>query len=357
MLKELILEGQNRYYDSEPCDGLTVTKDDIKKLCDDLKKVALEHALTNAAKAEIKDVTENVLLSWGILWEKDGEIVPTNAYALLTGKNTMQQNIQCAIFKGNDRAYFVDRREFNGPIQEQMEAAYQYVLEKINRGMKIDGIYRQDVYELPVDSIRELIANAVAHRSYLDPGNIQVALYDNRLEITSPGMLMNGVTIEKMKEGYSKIRNRAIANAFSYMKIIEKWGSGIPRIIRECQEYGIPEPELIDFDGDFRINMYRQPSLIQAGTIGTNSGTIDTNSGTIGTNSDTIGTIIGIKVTSPEERVLTIMKQNARVTQKELQKELGVSLRTVKRMIAELQDKGYIVRRGNNRSGEWIVKG
>lgn len=292
--------------------------------------------MTDAAKAEIKDVTENVLLSWGILWEKDGEIVPTNAYALLTGKNTMQQNIQCAIFKGNDRAYFVDRREFNGPIQEQMEAAYQYVLEKINRGMKIDGIYRQDVYELPIDSIRELIANAVAHRSYLDPGNIQVALYDNRLEITSPGMLMNGVTIEKMKEGYSKIRNRAIANAFSYMKIIEKWGSGIPRIIRECQEYGLPEPELIDFDGDFRINMYRQPSLIQAGTI---------------------GTIIGIKVTSPEERVLTIMKQNARVTQKELQKELGNSLRTIKRMIAELQDKGYIVRRGNNRSGEWIVKG
>lgn len=292
--------------------------------------------MTNAAKAEIKDVTENVLLSWGILWEKDGEIVPTNAYALLTGKNTMQQNIQCAIFKGNDRAYFVDRREFNGPIQEQMEAAYQYVLEKINRGMKIDGIYRQDVYELPIDSVRELIANAVAHRSYLDPGNIQVALYDNRLEITSPGMLMNGVTIEKMKEGYSKIRNRAIANAFSYMKIIEKWGSGIPRIIRECQEYGLPEPELIDFDGDFRINMYRQPSLIQAGTI---------------------GTIIGIKVTSPEERVLTIMKQNARVTQKELQKELGNSLRTIKRMIAELQDKGYIVRRGNNRSGEWIVKG
>ena len=63
--------------------------------------------------------------------------------------------------------------------------------------------------------IHILIANAVAHRSYLDPGNIQVALYDNRLEITSPGMLMNGVTIEKMKEGYSKIRNRAIANAFS----------------------------------------------------------------------------------------------------------------------------------------------
>ena len=112
--------------------------------------------------------------------------------------------------------------------------------------------------------------------------------------------------------------------------------SSEPEDLQDINAHFLPEPELIDFDGDFRINMYRQPSLIQAGTI---------------------GTIIGIKVTSPEERVLTIMKQNARVTQKELQKELGVSLRTVKRMIAELQEKGYIVRRGNNRSGEWIVKG
>lgn len=92
--------------------------------------------------------------------------------------------------------------------------------------------------------------------------------------------------------------------------------SSEPEDLQDINAHFLPEPELIDFDGDFRINMYSQPSLIQAGTIGTNS--------------DTIGTIIGIKVTSPEERVLTIMKQNARVTQK----ELGVSLRTVKRMIA-----------------------
>lgn len=85
--------------------------------------------------------------------------------------------------------------------------------------------------------------------------------------------------------------------------------SSEPEDLQDINAHFLPEPEQIDFDRDFRINMYRQPSLIQAGTI---------------------GTIIGIKVTSPEERVLTIMKQNARVTQKELQKELGVSLRTVK---------------------------
>ena len=124
------------------------------------------------------------------------------------------------------------------------------------------------------------------------------------------------------------------------INVTNEYNLNIPRYLQDINAHFLPEPEQIDFDRDFRINMYRQPSLIQAGTIGTNS-----------------GTIIGIKVTSPEERVLTIMKQNARVAQKELQKELGVSLRTVKRMIAELQEKGYIVRRGNNRSGEWIVKG
>lgn len=59
----------------------------------------------------------------------------------------------------------------------------------------------------------------------MEPGNIQIALFDDRLEATSPGMLLNSVSITKMLEGYSKIRNRAIANALSYMKIIEKWGS------------------------------------------------------------------------------------------------------------------------------------
>jgi len=249
--------------------------------------------------------------------------------------------IQCAIFKGVDRSIFVDRREISGSIQNQVEAVYQYVLEKINLGAKIEGLYRQDVYEFPIGSIRELIANAVAHRSYLEPGNIQVALYDNRLEITSPGMLLNGVSIEKMKEGYSKIRNRAISNAFSYMKIIEKWGSGIPRIIRECREYGLREPELIDLDGDFRVNLYREYK----------NG--DTSSGTIGT----IGTNFGTnhKIAIEEQQIIAILKTNPKSTQKNIQEQMKISIRSVKRIMADLQGKGVIIRKGNNRTGEWIV--
>lgn len=59
---------------------------------------------------------------------------------------------------------------------------------------------------------------------------------------------MPGVTIERMKEGYSQIRNRALAHAFSYMNLIEGWGTGIPRLLREMKEYGLPEPEFVDME-------------------------------------------------------------------------------------------------------------
>ena len=339
MLKELILEGQNRYYDCEVCEGLTITPEDIERLCAEMKATAIRNTLTEGEKLNVKDVTQNVLISWGVLAEKDGAVVPTNAYALLTGQARFQPVIQCAVFKGKDRAYFVDRREFEGSIQDQMEAAFQYVLEKINRGMRIQGMYRQDRYELPVDSVREMIANSVAHRSYLEPGNIQVALFDDRLEVTSPGMLLNGVSIKKMKEGYSKPRNRAIASAFSYMKIIEKWGSGIPRILLECSEYGLPEPEFIDFDGDFRVNLYRQlPEKDWSHTDDTKHDTNDT-------------------LSENDTKILNLIRENPSITQAELREKLQVSIVTVKRLMADLQKRGLIERQGSSRKGKWIIIG
>ena len=112
-----------------------------------------------------------------------------------------------------------------------------------------------------------MIINAMVHRSYLDHGTIQVAVYDNRLEITSPGKLPMGQTMERMKEGYSKIRNEALAHAFAYMNLIEHWGSGIPRIIDKVKAAGLREPEFIGGEVDLRINIYR----------GQVDGTADTN--------------------------------------------------------------------------------
>jgi predicted HTH transcriptional regulator len=338
MLKELILEGQNRYYDCEICEGLTVTAEDIERLCAEMKATAIRNTVTEAEKLGVKDVTQNVLISWGVLAEKDGAVVPTNAYALLTGQARFQPVIQCAVFIGKAGAYFVDRRVFEGSILDQMEAAFQYVLEKINRGMRIQGMYRQDMYELPVDSVREMIANSVAHRSYLEPGNIQVALFDDRLEVTSPGMLLNGVSIKKMKEGYSKPRNRAIASAFAYMKIIEKWGSGIPRILRECSEYGLRNLNLLILMVTSGKYVRQLPEKDWSHTNDTKHDTNDT-------------------ISENDTKILNLIRENPSITQAEMKEKLQVSIVTVKRLMADLQKRGLIERQGSSRKGKWIIIG
>ena len=334
MLKELILEGQNRYFDSELCRELKITDEEIDTLCREMKETAMKNTWQNSEKTSVREVTRNVLLTWGVLKEDNGKIFPTNAYALLTGKTKNQPVIQCAVFKGKTRAYFVDRREFAGPIQKQVDAAFQYVLEKINMGMQIKGIYRQDVYELPIDSVRELIANAVARRSYLEPGNIQVAIFDDRLEVTSPGMLLNTVSIEKMKEGYSKLRNPAIASAFAYMKIIEKWGTGIPRVLRECVDYGLPEPQLIDFDGDFRVNMYRKQKK---------ESTLETTQ-TIENPTQSPIQSVDFQFTKKDKEILKVIQQNPELTQREIALELGWTVDRVKYYLNKMKKMQVIKR-------------
>lgn len=257
MIKELMFEGSNRYFDQALCAGLNITDDDIEALCMEMKKQAVKNAHNDVQKASIKDVGRQQLRSWGILIERDGKDYPSNAYAILTGCGALHVATQCGVFKGTTKEVFVDRREYTGPIWEQIEEAFQFVLRNIHLGAEIVGIYRQDVYEIPPDAIRELIINAAVHRSYLDHGNIQIAVYDNRLEITSPGKLPMGQTLERMKEGYSQIRNEALAYAFSYMNLIEHWGSGIPRIIAKVKAAGLREPEFIGGEVDLRINIYR----------------------------------------------------------------------------------------------------
>lgn len=256
--KELYFDSEGRSYDSQIRRDVKVNDAQIEQLCADMKAAALKNCKNKAQKNTVRDVTKNVLLSWGILAEdSDGIVFPTNAFIILTGTDSFLSKIQCAVFKGRDRSVFVDKREYGGSLWEQAEEAYRFVLRNIRMGARIEGIYRIDQYEFPPDSIRELIMNAVMNCSFLQSSHIQVSLFDDRLEITSPGGLMPGVTVSKMKEGYSQIRNRALANAFAYMNLIEGWGTGIPRLMKEMEAYGLAKPEFIEMEETLRINLYR----------------------------------------------------------------------------------------------------
>lgn len=183
------------------------------------------------------------------------------------------------------------------------------------------------------------------HRSYLDHGNIQVAIYDDRLEITTPGKLPIGQTIERMKQGYSKVRNEALANAFSYMNLIEHWGSGIPRIIQSVKELGLREPEIIGGDMDLRVNIYRNTQTVNVD---------GTNLGTNGTNLD-LSDIEQVQLSDVELKIVSLIERNPTITQKEYSELSEIPLRTIKRIFSDLQVKGKIKREGSNRKGKWVI--
>ena len=368
---EMYYEDEGRSYDKVIRKDLTVTDEEITELCHQMKEVAVANAKSKTQTETIRNVTKNVLLSWGLLAEaEDGSIHPTNGYVFLLGKDEFLSQIQCGMFKGTTRAVFIDKREYSGPLWKQIDDAFQFVLRNIHLGARLEGIYRKDIYELPPDSIRELIINAVMNCSFLQNSRIQVAIYDDRLEITSPGGLMPGVTLDKMKEGYSKIRNRALAHAFSYMNLIEAWGSGIPKLLESMQEYGLREPEFCDLEIGFRINLYRKTEdkkseITQVELIAGDEPDREHSENEKEPKRSQKGAKKEPKKSRKREPkdgaeirngILQRMQENPAITQLKLMEEFELTRKQVQIIIKDLQKNGFVERQGSNRSGKWVVK-
>lgn len=360
IVKELEFQGANRCYDQIVAVGETVTKKQIENLCGTMYQYALMRCQTQEERNAVKRVSQKNLISWGLLEKQEDKIVPTNGFMLLTENVLPAATIQCAVFKGSNRAVFLDRKEYEGPLYAQIDEAYQFVLRNIRLGAEISGLYRRDVYELPIDSIREMIVNAVAHRSYLDPAKVQVAIYDDRLEVTSPGMLIGGVTIQELKDGCSRPRNRGIVNAFTYMKNMDQWGSGIPRLMENCRKSGLKEPELLEIGGSFRINMFRKTEI--AKYISHNIKVIpklvhDSSQEDL----DTIQTILdsiqdaALDLTSADKELLKLIESNILISQSEMSKILQWKIGKVKYYINKLKRKRVIERVGSSQKGYWNI--
>lgn len=276
----------------------------------------------------------------------------------------MVRPLQCAIFKGDSRATFLDRRDITGDVMTQVEGAYQYVLEKMNMGADLGGLVRRDVYELPEWSVREAITNAVVHRSYVERSSVQVALYDDRLEVSSPGGIVRGFSLDKALSGQSRPRNEALAQAFLYMGLIESLGSGIPRIMHELEERGLRAPEFRDIDGMLRVNLWR-PTPEQFGTYLHGRAATDA-SGLV-----TDGPVLDNKdnktdnkdnksdnntdASSEDEALLTLLADDPSITQVRMAEALGLSRSTVALMLARLQQAGLVRREGSRKAGTWVV--
>ena len=226
---------------------------------------------------------------------------------------------------------------------------YEISEENIRLGATIDGLVRRESYELPVEAIREMIINAHCHRNLLDESCIQVAIYDDRLEVTSPGGLYNGLTYEEVMKGHSKIRNKLIANIFGQMGLVEAWGSGIRRIISAAGEYGLPVPTVEVFDDMFRVNLYR--SVQDNAKGGENSGV---------KGGDDFGDKVRIrekaqKLTDTQEKILDCIAEDKYISVKKIAERIDISRRTVENNIKKMKESDIVVRHGSPKNGCWEI--
>ena len=152
-----------------------------------------------------------------------------------------------------------------------------------------------------------------------------------------------GQTLERMKEGYSQIRNEALAYAFSYMNLIEHWGSGIPRIIGKVKAAGLREPEFIGGEVDLRINIYR----------GQIDGTVDPNSA-VKPPLNRRETADKLPATEQEQQIYKYALENTGITTAQAMKLLGIKQRRTREILGKMVESGWLRKEGASRSTIYV---
>ena len=164
---------------------------------------------------------------------------------------------------GLTRLDIFDHIEIHEHLPDAVEGIIMFLKKHAMRGANFSEIRRKDVWSIPLTMLREAVINALVHADYSQKGApIRVAFFDDRIEIENPGILLPGMTIEDVKQGVSKIRNRVIARVFRELDLIEQWGSGFRRILREAEELGLCEPVIEEIGMRVRVTIFlcREPA-------------------------------------------------------------------------------------------------
>ena len=356
MIRELQLRGASQSYDEQIYVDMPYSKEDSLALCNAIERYRQKSAEAKGNEAPKNKVTPKTLENWGVLKCFDGRLVPTRAFMLLTSNPFEFAQIQCAQFKGTDRIVFLDKREYGGPLYEQIEEAVQFVLRNIKYGAEIKGLLRENSFELPIIAIREAIVNATIHRSFQLTSCVQVALYDDRLEVSSPGALFGSLTLEKALAGSTALRNPKVAEVFKQMDLFESWGTGLRRIQESCEKLGLPEPEFQVIGDLFRVNIFR---LVPETKVAPKQNVSPKVSPKQNVNQKVTPKVnqktLAYNPAQLEEEILRLLKENPEISQVHLADITSLSRSSIQRCLASLKETGRIKRVGSNRAGSWIV--
>lgn len=240
--------------------------------------------------------------------------------------------IECARFKGTTTKVFLDQATFNGDIIESIEKTIEFIKRNIRLGATIGEVYRENRWEYPLLALREMVINAVVHRDYSILGSdIKIAIFDDMIEITSPGVLM--IDKEKVGRGYSELRNQNLGNLFKLFDIIEQSGTGFEKLAEELENYLEINFEIDD------SSSFTQMRFIK----------IETSLTTQETTQETF------KQKSTKDKIIEALRQDGSLTREDLAQKVGVSDNAVKQHLANLKKDNIIKRVGSTKSGHWEI--
>jgi predicted HTH transcriptional regulator len=162
--------------------------------------------------------------------------------------------VQVGRFSGTTRTHILDTAEIHDFPAAAISKAVEFVQKHALRSFRIEGIRRDEHWSIPLPAVREAVINAITHSDYSQKGApIRVAVFDDRVEVESPGLLPFGLTVDDIQAGVSRLRNRVIGRVFRELGLIEQWGSGIGRMIDTCRSHGLPRPEFLEIGTHFRV--------------------------------------------------------------------------------------------------------
>ena len=335
-LQDFLLRKIGRSWDDLVCEEATM---------DDLDADAFEFFIRRAIEVgrmpqEAKDDKPITILKNLNLITPDGKL--KNAAVLLFGKNP-QYFFCTANFRmariGRDDTDLIFQEDINGNIlQMASKVMWQLRGRYLLTANRYDGMQRIEELELPETALRELIHNAIVHRSYTG-FDTQMKVYDDRIWLWNAGSLPQGYSVEQLTTAHLSFpRNKRIAEAFYKAGFIESWGRGIQQVQKAFQNINLPAPVLEDKFGGTSVVIPRNIN-IKTNHFGTKDGTKD------GTK----------ELTDRQKVIIAHLYQDGTINIPDLARKINAGERTIKRDISILQKNGYIERINGRKDGYWQV--
>lgn len=255
------------------------------------------------------------------LLNNDG--IYTNLGLLLSEQ--CKHTIKVAVFQGADQSVFKDRREFSGSLFKQLNEVYEYIDMHNQTQSTFNKLLRIDTRDYPEDALREALLNLMVHRDYGFQASALISIYEDRIEFVSVGGLVLGIDLEDIMMGISVCRNQNLANVFYRLQLIEAYGTGIRKILNAYHDVK-QKPEIQHTQNAFKIILpNRNQSLERKEEYEVLSKT--------------------------EQQIIELMKQNGKLSRKEIETKLELSTSTALRLLKKLTEKNLVVQ---NREGRKV---